>query len=289
VQSIIRNEPLYIFERMSDSREASARYATLLGQAERYKENEEHRAAADKFMEAVLAAPSPSAKHRFCSFIIRFDILRFNSIWSKKDMRILKKRFVDNDKEPVIYRVLACIHIGFARAEIEKDYVKATNKLDRALELIAQSPREDDYKVIMHHPFMVEGKNTVKEELEIAKSAVKKLFNEFRGDSLTPEETQEIRDIHSFFFGSLNTDCVHGEGSRCVPCRCRYASLIRKPHKAAGSCCDYCNKTGQEGDLMKRAICKLAFIARKSARQSSGKRGTKWPVASAVRLCQTTL
>jgi hypothetical protein len=234
------------------------------------------RAAADKYMEAVLAAPSKWKKHRCFAFrsfiqIVLYDI----KLCTKNDIKLFKKRFVENEEEPVVYRAAACQQIAAFYVFKEKHFIKATDKYKQALELITESPLEDDNKLLCFPPFTPsDGANTVKQQLDKLKSGLKQALDELKGDPPTQEEAEELRELHSILCGPNAFDVSTLEGKSALN---RYMSLRFKHHMAGGSHCDCCQKVESELEerFMKCSICKLTLYCSKECQTKQWKAGHK--------------
>jgi hypothetical protein len=255
---------------------AVTQFEVLFSQAFDLHKGGDRRAAADKFLEAVLEAPSKSTEHRFQALRSFLQILYDDrcKLCTKNDVKLIKKRFVENEKEPAVYRALAAQQIAAFYFLKERDIIKAKDKLDRALELIAESPREDDNKLLLSPPITdPNGANTVKQNLDKVKSEIKQTLYDLNVDPLTKEESQEVREIHSDFCGSnAIIDRFTREGRSALHW---YTSLRIQHQQTGGSYCDCCQKAeGElEVNLLKCLGCHMTFYCSKECQTKQWKAG----------------
>jgi hypothetical protein len=99
-----------------------ARYVALLQEASVARNLHDYRGAADKQLEAVIAAPSVWSGMRWDMFYLYFSMLIGN--WTKvldRDYIILKANFVENEEEPILFRAFAAYLLGLMTADMDEE------------------------------------------------------------------------------------------------------------------------------------------------------------------------
>ena len=227
-------------------------FQQLFDEADKLGQTGQHRASADK-MEAVLAAPSVWTKHRYTAFQTFAQIITEMHIHTKNDIKMLKKRFIYNEEEPAVYRIQATLVVG--GFELQKNEFSNAAELSRhALQIMEQSPPEDNDRVIIFRPYTPkDNANTVKSQIEKMRKFITTDLTLLEGGGVTLEQLQHLDTIggkrlvcKSFKLPSFGEDAKHFRNRAC----------------AGGKSCDCCLKTSDElgvDSLLKCAHCKIVF------------------------------
>lgn len=211
------------------------------------------------FLEAVLAAPSVWTKHRLTAF--RYYIGGIENSPSKWDLRILKRDFLLNEKEPHLYRALAGTIIGKARVQQDGEVQEGVEYLQLALNLINSSPPEDDDRVVTFPPYK-EDESTVKLQLNRMKAVVEAMIASYHG------EYGHWHELHEKYPNMKATlTCPYQPVNA-------YEHLLASQTIPGGAYCDCCKKSKDElgmHDLLKCGRCGLVFYCSSSCQSKAWK------------------
>lgn len=101
---------------------AHVQYALTLREAANNNEKQDFRGAADKRLAAVLMAPNVWTECRWEAFTGYSMMLLYSAVVpAEADLITLQHRFVENEEEPIAYRLYASYALAFLKADIDED------------------------------------------------------------------------------------------------------------------------------------------------------------------------
>lgn len=180
------------------------RFATLFGEGLTFLEQNMEEAAADKFFQAVHAAPSVWTKQRFFAFETALAVKATSKSNPLREIEDdLTRSFIHNRNEPANFRSLAAMMV--ARGYDNRDCMNMNTGAEfarLALDIIKESPNEDENRIGMFAPFIPRffrnlGPNdvTVASILQLLAQHLQTLVSHFEGNAVKRKKSSRKRSV----------------------------------------------------------------------------------------------
>lgn len=243
------------------------------------------REAADKLLEAVLAAPSPWIKGRFALFTEYCKCVSLHNIsdahteqkrrvfYTKNDVKILKQNFVYNEEEPYLYRAYAANTLAIIRNLHERDDHSSVEYFRYALDYIEESLPEDKERVIANGGPSV-GDVTVGSALAELETLVRYNLAKEEGKTPSPSLQKKVDGIPT----SQNVYVFHKKRDDFDDETRKKQEELLKRTRAGGFSCDGCKKSKEDlgiEELRRCGRCKLHFYCSPICANRAWKAGHK--------------
>lgn len=226
------------------------RFTALMNEARSLSERGYIREEANKYMQAVLCAPTVWTKCCFIAFQALLSVLHTSA--AKGEIKQLKRRFLHNEEEPAVYRVQAALIVGSAKWFQYRNIHDAAEYFRLGLKYISQSLPEDDNRVIIFADVCGATKDiTVKTQLGMLKDCLEANIAQCEGKLISTAKKQKVED-----FGGGKTEDITWYQALSSE------ETLMKRSVAGGKHCDACGKNTEElgiEDLSICSRCRLAF------------------------------
>lgn len=238
---------------MTPEEEKLKRFETLYAEAESLSRAGQQRQSADKYIEAVFAAPSVTTKNRngaFCEFMNHIKCVSA----TKNDVKLLKK-IINNDEESAYLRAGAASAIGIVRMYQERNDHDAAEYFLLCLKIIKEAAPEEQ------------------ESLAVLKFEAESNMNGLEGKMPSASQLKTITSLMQKAGSSgFNLDI----DKKYHP-KTGEEELMRRTF-VGGSRCDGCHKTVKElnmEELLKCGRCMMAYYCSSSCQHKAWKGGHK--------------